>query len=211
MSRYEAASIDEAVSRTASGEHSAGPTCPHREWTEDCARLRESLLLKGRESHYGPRAQSDPDGNHEDVPVSASRKQDLTAYLHEDSSCGALLRAQILNRTQQQAANDSALLDEIVSVLPSVDQMPPRAKRRCAFPRNEAPRDRVEDMHPESLLPALHPESRASLERYGLFPFERGQQVPWDSKFFFDGHVDMDGQGTGTYKMANTWTISYFF
>ena len=213
MSRNEGASIDEAVSRTASGENSAGLTIPQdQEWTEDCEHLREMLLLKGKENHNGSRAQSDPDGSQEDVPISASRKQDLTAYLHDDSACGALLRAQILNRPQQGAKNDSsALLDEIVSLLPSVDQRPLHAKRRCAFRKNVAPRDLVEVMHPESLLPALHSETRASLERYGVFPFERGQQVPWDSTFFFEGNVDMDGQGNGTYNMTNTWTMSYFF
>jgi hypothetical protein len=122
-------------------------------------------------------------------------------------SQGALLRTYIIHNAsiERQVQQDTGISDDVLfPLLQKADRNQPREKKKrgCAF-RTSLDTHRNGDIDPVSnsqcpslisSLPALHPETYASLGLFGVFPFARGQEVPWDSTFF-DYEMDNDKQG----------------
>lgn len=155
----------------------------------------------------------------------AHQAPSTSALVQHMDAVDALLRAQILHRAceEPQVQNAGALHDddELLSLLQEVEQTQPRKRqrRRVAFRGILAPHHSDEDINPVSNipcpvlipeLPALHPETQASLMKYGLFPFARGQEVPWDSTFFFPEQIDIDSQGDDT-QQGKLMDSFYFY
>jgi hypothetical protein len=148
-------------------------------------------------------SQSAPDETAESISISASGAQPAPSTilpLQLMTADVALLRARMRSKVQEEPAIDSgASHDEIMSMVQRVEQKQPRKRRGGAFSRSvlqcsDVPS--VSSIPRFSLhLPALHPETQASFEQFGLFPFVGGQKVPWDSDFFFRKQLNIDEQG----------------
>ena len=154
-----------------------------------------------------------------DVAISSSWAQpdpSASAALHNMDAPICLLRAQILSRATSETQNDFVERQrraKLLSAVQNAAERPPQTSRpkRGAFQRtvlqssstsiqpvpqsdgDDPPASEIPEVFPSLLN--LHPETRAALKQFGLFPFEKDHKIPWDRNFFFPEQINIDEPG----------------